>query len=97
MYIHCIVQSFSKAPNSESTWFCQEKICANKHAAVSQKLYKGLDHDHHSEIIAFYTEFSKTFVMVLHYELIQILIDIGVDGDLLAILIGYLINNLYIY
>ena len=36
MYIQCLVQSFSKVSHLESTWFCKEKICENKYAAVSQ-------------------------------------------------------------
>ena len=34
-------------------------------------VYEALDHDPQSEIIAFYTDFSKTFEKVPHYELIQ--------------------------
>ena len=55
-----------------------------------KRIYEALDHDPQSKIIAFYTDFSKAFDKVLHYELIQKLIDIGVGGCLLEILIDYL-------
>ena len=71
MYNHCFVISFSKVPNQDSKWFCQEKICANKYGAVSKNLYEALDYDPHSEIKAFYTDFSKAFDEVPYYELIQ--------------------------
>ena len=53
-------------------------------------IYKALDHDTQSAIFVFYTDFSKAFDKVPHYELIQKLIDIGVGGCLLEILIDYL-------
>ena len=55
-----------------------------------KSIYEALDHDPQSEIIAFYTDFSKAFDKVQHYQLIQKLIDIGVGGCLLEILIDYL-------
>ena len=55
-----------------------------------KRIYEALDHDPQSEIIAFYTDFSKAFDKVPHYELIQKLIDIGVGGCSLEILIDYL-------
>ena len=50
-----------------------------------KRIYEALDHGPQSEIIAFYTDFSKAFVKVPHYELIQKMIDIGVGGCLLEI------------
>ena len=55
-----------------------------------KRIYEALDHDSQSEIIALYTDFSKAFDKVPHYELIQKMIDIGVGGCLLEILIDYL-------
>ena len=55
-----------------------------------KKINEALDHDPQSEIIAFYTDFSKAFDKVPHHELIQEMIDIGVGGCLLEILIDYL-------
>ena len=55
-----------------------------------KRIYEALDHDPQSEIIAFYTDFSKAFDKVPHYELIQKLIDVGVGRWLLEILIDYL-------
>ena len=53
-------------------------------------IYKALYHDPQSEIFVFFTDFSNAFDKVPHYELIQKLIDIGVGGCLLEILIDYL-------
>ena len=55
-----------------------------------KRIYEALDHDPQSEIIALYTDFSKAFDKIPHYELIQKLIDIGVGGCLLETLIDYL-------
>ena len=55
-----------------------------------KRIYEALDHDCHSEIIAFYTDFSKAFEKVLHYELNQKLINFGVGGCSLEMLIDYL-------
>ena len=52
--------------------------------------YEALDHDPQSEIIAFYTDFSKVFDKVPHNELIQKMIDIGVGRCLHEILVDYL-------
>ena len=59
-----------------------------------RRIYEALDDDHQSEIIAFYTDFSKAFDKVPHFELIQKLIDIRVGGCLLEILVDYLIDRL---
>ena len=58
-----------------------------------KRIYEALDHDPYSEIIAFYTDFSEAFDKGPHYELIQKLIDIGVGGCLLEILIDFLKNR----
>ena len=55
-----------------------------------KRVYEALNYDAQSDIIAFYTDLSKAFDKKSHYELIQKLIDIGVEGCLLEILIDYL-------
>ena len=47
-----------------------------------KRIYEALDQDPQSETIAFYTDFSKAFDKVPHYELIRKFIDIGVGGCL---------------
>ena len=47
-----------------------------------KRIYEVLDHDPQSDIIASYTDFSKAFDKVPHYEFIQKLNDIGVEGCL---------------
>ena len=62
-----------------------------------KKIYEVLDHDSHSEIFAFYTDVSKAFDNVPHYELIQKLIDIEVGGCLHQILIWKIDNNMCVW
>ena len=58
-----------------------------------KKLHEALDSNPNSEIVAFYSEFSKAFDKVPHYELIQKVAQIGVGGCLLEILNNYLENR----
>ena len=45
-----------------------------------KKIHEALDSDPNSEIVAFYTDFSKAFYKVPDYELIQKVAQIGVGG-----------------
>ena len=58
-----------------------------------KKIHDALDNDPNSEVIAFYTDFSKTFDKVPHFELLKKVASIGVGGCLLQVLIDYLSNR----
>ena len=65
-----------------------------------KKIHEAFDQDSHSVIIVFYTDFSKIFhrygleIRFSQYGLVQKLIDIGVVGCLLEILIDHLKDRL---
>ena len=54
-----------------------------------EKIHEALDSDPNSETVTFYIDSSKAFHKVPHYELIQDVVQIGVGGCLLEILINY--------
>ena len=58
-----------------------------------KKIHEALHSDINSEIVVFYTDFSKAFDKVPHYELIQNVAQIGVNGCLVEVLINYLKNR----
>ena len=58
-----------------------------------QKVFKELDKDRSSEIVAFYTDFSNAFDKVPHFELLCKVAEIGVGGCILEVLINYLTNR----
>ena len=63
--------------------------------SLLKKILEALASDPNSEIVAFYTHFSKAFNKVPHYELIQKVTQIHVGGCLLEIFIKYLENRKY--
>ena len=58
-----------------------------------KSIHDALDNDSSTEIVAFYTDFSKAFDKVPHFELVQKVANIGVGGCLLEIIIDYLDNR----
>ena len=55
-----------------------------------KKIHDALNNDPNSEVIAFYTDFSKAFDKVPHFELLKKVANIGVGGCLLQVLMDYL-------
>ena len=58
-----------------------------------KSIHDALDNESSTEIVAFYTDFSKAFDKVPHFELVQKAANIGVVGCLLEIIIDYLDNR----
>ena len=56
-------------------------------------IHDALDNESSTEIVAFYTDFSKAFDKLPHFELVQKVANIGVGGCLLEIIIDYLDNR----
>ena len=73
--------------------FVKHRSVLSNMLSFLKKIHKALDSDPNSEIVAFYTDFSKAFDKVPQYELIQKVAQIGVGGCLLKILINYLENR----
>ena len=57
------------------------------------KVHKALDNNSSSEIVAFYTDFSKAFDNVPHFELLCKIAKIGVGGCILEVLFDFLTNR----
>ena len=55
-----------------------------------QVVYKALDKDQQSDVVAFYTDFSKAFEKVSHYLLLCKVASLSVNGCLLELLHDYL-------
>ena len=58
-----------------------------------KSFHDALDNESSTKIVAFYTDFSKAFNRVPHFELVQKVANIGVGGCLLEIIIEYLDNR----
>ena len=73
--------------------FVKHRSVLSNMLSFLKKIHEALDSDPNSEFVAFYTDFSKAFDKVPHYELIQKVAQIVVGGCLLEILINYLKNR----
>ena len=73
--------------------FLKHRSVLSNMLSFLKKIHEALDGDPNAEVVAFYTDFSKGFDKVPHYELIQKVAQIGVGGCLLEILINYLENR----
>ena len=58
--------------------------------AFLQAFYKALDKNLHSDVVAFYTDFSKVFDKVSQYLLLCKVASLGINGCLLELLHDYL-------
>ena len=56
-------------------------------------IHAALDNDRNSEVIAFYTDISKAFDKVPHFEPLKKVANIGLGGCLLQIFMDYLNNR----
>ena len=61
---------FLKFLTNRQHGFLRQKSTVTNMLSFLQKVYKALDEDSSSEIVAFYTDFSKAFHKVLHFELL---------------------------
>ena len=73
--------------------FVKHRSVLSNMLSFLRKIHEAPDSDPNSEIVAFYTDFSKTSDKVPQYELIQKVAQIGVGWRLLEILINYLENR----
>ena len=58
-----------------------------------KSIHDALDNESSTEIVAFYTDFSKAFDKVQHFQLVQKVANIALRGCLLEIIIDYLDNR----
>ena len=73
--------------------FVKKRSVMTNMLSFLKKIYEALDKDPHSDIVAFYTDFSKAFDKVPHLELLKKVAKIGVGGCLLEVLVDYLTNR----
>ena len=84
LYEH-VVTSLS----SRQHGFVRQKSTITNMLAFLQAVYKALDKDQHSGVVAFYTDNSKAFDKVSHYLLLCKVASLGVNGCLLELLHDY--------
>ena len=66
--------------------FVEERSVATNMVGFPQKIYQPLDDNSNKHIVAFYTDFSKAFDKVPHFELLKKVANIGVGSCLLEVL-----------
>ena len=83
---------FSKFPTSRQNGLVRQKSTVVNVLSFLQKVHNTLDVDSSFEIVAFYTEFSKAFDKVPHFEILCKVAEIGVEGCILEVevLVDYL-------
>ena len=77
---------------------CQHGFVKNRSVATNmlsflKEIYEAIDKNAENHVIAFYTDFSKAFDKVPHYELLKKMSNIGVGGCFLEIIADYLSNR----
>ena len=76
--------------SSRQHGFVRQKSTITNMLAFLQAVYKALVKDQHSDVVAFYTDFSKVFDKVSDYLLLCKVASLGVNGCLLKLLHDYL-------
>ena len=85
-----LYEHFVTSLSSRQHGFVRQKSTITNMLAFLQAVYKALDKDQHSDVVAFYTNFSKAFDKVSHYLLLCKVASLGVNGCLLELLHDYL-------
>ena len=85
-----LYEHFVNSLSSRQHGVVRQKSTITNMLAFLQAVYKALDKDQHSEVVAFYTDFSKAFDKVSHYLPLCKVASLGVNGCLLELLHDYL-------
>ena len=85
-----LYEHFVTSLSSRQHGFVRQKSTIMSMLTFLQAVYKALDKDQHSDVVAFYTDFSKAFDKVSHYLLLCKVACLGVNGCLLELLHDYL-------
>ena len=85
-----LYEHFVTSLSSRQHGFVRQISTITNMLAFLQAVYKALDEDQHSDVVAFYTDFSKAFDKVSHYLLLCKVASPGVNGCLLERLHDYL-------
>ena len=84
---------FEKFLTEHQYGFVKKRSANTNMLSFLKSFHDALDNESSTEIVAFYTDFSKAFDKVPHFELEQKVANIGVAGCLLEIIIDYLDNR----
>ena len=79
--------------NKHQHGFLQHRSVLSKMLSSFRRILEALHSDPNSENVAFYTDLSKAFDKVPHYEIIQKVSQIRVGGSFLQIWINYIENR----
>ena len=85
-----LYEHFVTSLSSRQHGFVRQKSTKTNMLAFLQAVYKALDKDQRSDVVALYTDFSKAFDKVCHYFLLCKVANLGVKGCLLELLRDYL-------
>ena len=85
-----LYEHFVTSLSSRQHGFFRQKSTITNMLAFLQAVYKAVDKDQHSDVVTFYTDFSKAFDKVSHYLLLCKVASLGVKGCLLEFLYDYL-------
>ena len=85
-----LYEHFETSLSSRQHGFVCQKSTITNMLAFLQAVYKALDKDQHSDVVAFNTDFSKAFDKVSHYLLLCKVARLAVNGCLLERLLHYL-------
>ena len=85
-----LYEHFVTSLSSRQHCFIRQKSTITNMLAFLQAVYKALDKDQHSDLVAFYTDFSKAFDRVSHYLLLCKVASLSVNGCSLELLQDYL-------
>ena len=66
--------------------FVKNRSVVTNMLSFLKEIYEAIDKNAENHVIAFYTDFSKAFDKVPHYELLQKMSNIGVGGCFLEII-----------
>ena len=84
---------FQKYMKSSQHGFVKKKSVVTNLLAFLQRVYEALDKNPNNEVLVYYTDFSKAFDKVPHFELLKKVANIGVGGCFLEVLASYLENR----
>ena len=73
--------------------FVKNRSVVTNMLSFLKEIYETIDKNAENHVIAFYTDFSKAFDKVPHYELLKKMSNIGVGGCFLEIIADYLSNR----
>ena len=93
MHICGSLQPLCHFPAKHRHGFVENRSIFTNKITFLKKIRDALDNDPNSELIAFYTDFSKAFDKVPHFKLLKKVANIGVGRCLLQVLMDYLSNR----